>query len=510
MKKIINLLNHRCEDGAVVSINNETAKITFNEGEWPEVKFKWEGNLKGFNCLKFTIKVVGFSSVTTIFHTENSRAICDIAREINHREFPNNCWKEVSWYFREQPGWITPPSPHPFDFDNALAFGLCVEGTKVTEGCSVEIKDLYFSQDKRLDVKDKEEEERFKKFLSTHKAGTLTDKKVLLWANSEKTRSSSIESVIEEFETYKQYAGVNGLIMNMDDRSSPIFTDTFFTPDELNKKIIDRAVELYKKTNWQNFTDNFFLLNIAGMAAKRFMVDGKPKSLDWFDDELFYNHIFPKIRYYCNAVKSINVNICFDTEAYSTEPYDYYFKYKQTGKTFAEYEEKVRQRGKEFAEVINSVYPDAKVLMLIGPWAVGKFSKEEARYGLMPAFYDGICEAKTSVTFIDGYEGGYEFTSYESVLNGLYRCKKCSTLSKCPAKYKKNIKNDFGIWVRPEVMSKEKFADLLVYSLKECHEYVWIYTEDSPVEKSDVKNYVNNACALVDEMRRKKSDFNDD
>ena len=205
MKKIINLLNHRCEDGAVVSINNETAKITFNEGELPEVKFKWEGNLKDFNCLKFTIKVVGFSSVTTIFHTENSRAICDIAREINHREFPNNCWKEVSWYFREQPGWITPPSPNPFDFDNALAFGLCVDGTKVTEECSVEIKDLYFSQDKRLDVKDKEEEERFKKFLSTHKAGTLTDKKVLLWANSEKTRSSSIESVIEEFETYKQY-----------------------------------------------------------------------------------------------------------------------------------------------------------------------------------------------------------------------------------------------------------------------------------------------------------------
>lgn len=506
MKKYIRLADYRCEDGADVTIKDGIAKITFTQGEWPEVKFNWEGDLKGYNCLKFTIKVTGLSTVTTIFYTEKSRAICDIAREINHREFPNNCWKEVTWYFREQPGWITPPSPNPFDFDNATAFGLCVNGKDVTEECSVEIKDLYFTEEKRSESKEKEEKEKFKKFLSSHISGTLTDKKVLLWANSEKTRSSSIESVIEEFETYKKYTGVNGLIMKMDDRSSPIFSDTFFTPDELSTEIIDKAVDLYKNTEWGNFTDNFFIFNITGMAAKRFMVDGKPQSLDWFDDDLFYNHIYPKITYFCNALKSINANICFDNEAYTTEPYDYYFKYRNTDKTFAEYEEKVCQRGKEFAEVVSSAYPNAKVLMLYGPWAVGKLSREEARYGLLPAFYDGICKAKTNVTFIDGYEGGYEFTSYESVLKGLYICNKCSADSKYPTEYKKNVKIDFGIWVRPDVMSEENFAELLVNSLKECNEYVWIYTEDSPVEKVEVESYVNNACALVGEIRKKKND----
>ena len=504
MDKKIDLSNHRCVDGAIVKLFKDYAKITFTKGEWPEVEFTWLGNVKEYNCVKFSIKVVGFKAVTTIFHNKNSRAINDTAREINHREFPNNRWIDVTWYFREQPGWITPPSPDPFDFDNASSLGFCVNGSELKEDCYIEIKNVYFSKQEHVDEKVAADDKLFEEFTASHKRGNLNGKKTLLWANSARLHSSSIESVIKEIEVYRQYSEVNGLIMKMDDNHSPIFTDTFFTPDKLNTDIVDRAIELYKNTDWGNFKDNFFLINITGMAAKRFMVDGTPKPLDWFDDNLFYNHIFPKVAYFCKALKSVGAQICFDTEAYTTEPYDYYYKYKNSGKTFCEYEEKVRQRGREFAETINENYPAAKVLMLYGPWAIGRFEKEEARYGLLPAFFDGLCQAETTVTFIDGCESGYEFTSYNTILRGLYNSKKCYKNSKFPSEYQKKIKADFGIWVRPEIMDKAVFAELLVNSLSECNEYVWIYTEDSPVDNPVVQDYVSNACREAIKKRNER------
>jgi hypothetical protein len=303
---------------------------------------------------------------------------------------------------------------------------------------------------------------------------------------------------------YKKYNNVNGLIMKMDDKRSPIFVDSFFTPGKLDTSIIDRAVDLYNKTDWGNFTDNFFLLTIAGMAGKQYMVDGKTSVLDWFDDDLFYNHVYPKIGYFCRAVKAMGANICFDNEAYSTEPYDYYYKYKKSGRSFKEYEDKVCQRGKELAEIICSNYPKAKVLLLYGPWATGRLRKEEARYGLLPAFFDGLCEADTDLTLIDGYEGGYEFTTHESVLKGLYTSKKCYKYSKDPLKYQEKIKNDFGIWVRPNVMTKESFSKLLVDSLKECDEYVWVYTEDWPIDNDKTMEYMITASSIVGEERIKE------
>lgn len=509
MNKMLNLENYKCTDGAVVKIDKQRAIITYDKGEWPEVEFMFTNDLKEFDCISFQIKVVEFKTVTTIFHNKQGRAISDTAKLTNRREFPNGSWEEVVWCFREQPGWITPPSPKPFDFDNSVSIGFCVDGNEVNQNSYIEIKDLVLYKKANNDEKIVEETNEFNRFIANHRGGCLKNKKVLLWASSKTTSNtpmgwSSIDSVNYMLDTYKKYKNVNGLIMKMDDKRSPIFVDTFFTPGNLDTDIIDRAVKLYKKIDWGNFTDNFFLFTIAGMAARQYMIDGKPTALDWFDDDLFYNHIFPKIAYLCKAIKEMGANICFDNEAYSTEPYDYYYKYKNTGKSFEEYEEKVCQRGKEFADVICSNYPKAKILLLFGPWATGKLRKEEARYGLLPAFFDGLCKADTDLTIIDGYEGGYEFTTHESVLKGLYFSKKCYKDSRYPLEYQKKIKTDFGIWVRPNVMSKESFSNLLVDSLKECNEYVWVYTEDWPIDNEKVFDYIIDAGVKVEEERKKE------
>lgn len=498
----------KCSDGAKVINNNDVLMCTCTVGDWPEVEVLLDGDIVGYNCVKFSLKLVKFSNLTLILHNKDGRAIVNVGELIKHREVPNDAWQEVVWNFRENPGWITPPSPNPFDFDNVLSIGFCVKGDSATKDSCFEIKNIVFCKEATMDEEIVNENRFFNEFILNHKKGTLNNKKVILWASTKATSKTrmgwtSIKSVIQMFDVYKQYKNANGLIMKIEDDNNrrPVFVDSFFNPVELDTAVIDEAIDIYKKIDWGNFTDNFFLMTICGIHAPQFRINGKQATLDWFDDDLFYNHIYPKVEYFCKALRSIGAHICFDNEAYDTEPYDYYFKYKNNGRSFAEYEEKVRQRGKEFAKVVSASYPNAKVMMLFGPWVIGQMPREEARYGLLLAFYDGLCEAKTNLTLIDACESGYEFTSYESILKGLYDSKKCYKTSKYAEIYKEKIKTDFGIWVRPDIMSKEAFSDLLLNSLTECNEFVWVYTENSPLDDDRVFDYINTACENVDKQK---------
>ena len=83
----------------------------------------------------------------------------------------------------------------------------------------------------------------------------------------------------------------------------------------------------------------------------------------------------------------------------------------------------------------------------------------------------------------------------------MYDSKKCYKTSKYAEIYKEKIKTDFGIWVRPDIMSKEAFSDLLLNSLTECNEFVWVYTENSPLDDDRVFDYINTACETVDKQK---------
>lgn len=500
MVKKLDLKKYKISDGAIVSHCEDYVNVKCGVGEWPEIEFLIDENIQAYNSVKFLLKVVEYSNVSLILHNKEGRAIIGAAELLNQREFPNSKWVEVVWKFREKSGWITPPSPNSFDFDNVLSIGFCIKASRAKEKSCFEVKDLVFSKEIQIDESMREDNKLFSEFVSNRKQGSLKNKKAVIWASTKATSKTSmgwtsIDSVVSMLDTYKKYKNANGLIMKMEDNDNrkPVFVDSFFNPVELDTTVIDSAIELYKKTDWGNFTDNFFLMTICGIHAPQFRVNGRQNTLDWFDDDLFYNYVYPKIAYFCRALKSIGAHICFDNEAYDTEPYDYYYNYKNKGRSFTEYEQKVRQRGREFAETVCANYPKAKVMMLYGPWVVKISNREEDRYGLLPAFYDGLCEAETDLTFIDACESGYEFTSRISILRGLYDSKNCYKKSKYPKEYQKKIKTDFGIWVRPNVLSKDAFSDLLVNSLRECNEYVWIYTENFPLDDEDVFDYVNTA-----------------
>ncbi len=482
MEKRLDIKKFTCLDGAEMAINGEELYLSFQKGDWPEIKYALPNGLQGLNSINFDVKIKKATSLSCILYSGKRRAICDVSTMINQREFPNGEWVNVTWYFREKPDWITPPAFARFDFDKISAFSFCANGKNV--GSMYQLKNITFSDKTIAQVDDS----KFVKFLTEHKKGSLKDKKALIWANGRGDSPCTVQGVIERFCYYEKLKGFDGIIMEIAPTPECAFRDTVFTPENIDEAALNASIQAYKSFDWKQYQHNFIRLDIVGMGRFK-NVDGSSRVLDWFDDELFYNVIYPKLTRFAKALKEMNVSLLFDNEAYTTEPYDYYYKYKASGRSFAEYEEKVRQRGREFAEVFAKAYPCAVIMMLYSNWVL-RLKKEEDRYGLLPAFIDGMCEANTSLTLIDGYERGYGFSDYESVVKGVYDCTNQTPLaSSVPESYKKNMHYGFGVWLRTDFFTKEEFATLSLNALRETEEYVWFYTECSPIEREDVQEY---------------------
>ena len=479
-----------CSDGAQLLENNgENCVISFPSGEWPEADFAIEGGTKGCYSIRFDIKVTNMPTLLAILHAGGRRAILDVAALSGHRELPQGEWTSIAWYFRKDPGWITPPSNDAFAFDDGSAFGLCVNG-QLYAGSRIEVKNVVLSEEDRV-----EDDSEYRAFREAYRPGNLKNKKVVMWPYTGTDESCTVEYVSKHLEDYREFKELDGLVMDL---ASGVIRDCFYTHDVIEDGVFERIKESYLQADWGNLKHNFVRFDIVGMNKETYP-DGSPKELDWFDDDLFDNYAYPKLARFFDMMREMGASLCFDNEAYYTEPYDYYYKYKKTGRSFAEYEAKVRQRGREFTELIEKHYPGATLMMLYGPWAAGL--GEEGRYALLPAFYDGICEAKTTLNIIDGYEGGYDFADHESVIRGRFDCLNVAKNSKDPERYREVIRCGFGIWLRTYVLSDEGFAELLTNSLSESDEYVWIYTENSPVNREDVKKRL---LVAFDELGKKR------
>ena len=467
-----------CEDGGQGEYVNGVLHFFITGGAWPTLRFSLP-NMQKYNSVSFSVKMTNVPSVSTVIHSKGRRAICGLREIIKKREFCQGEWKQITWHYRKRPGWVT-PSLEPFDFDGADAFDFTLDGRYSAGECW--IKDVVFSEEDVLEQQDAE----FEIFLKDHQQkDTLKGKKALIWANSTANDGCSVQSTIDKFEYYKDLTGFDGLIMEItgEPKSDP-FRDTIFTGEDLNEEIFQKAIDAYKAHDWQHFKDNFIRMDIVGIARFK-NEDGSKRVLDWFDDDLFYGKIYPKLARFIRALKEIGVSLAFDNEAYNDNPYDYYYKYKPSGKTFKEYEKQVRLRGKEIAETISREYPNATVLLLFGNWVVN-LPKDEDRYGLLPALLDGMCEANTSLKLIDGYEKGYDFTDYESVVKGVFECEKLTVKqSDIPELYSKTMHYGFGYWVR----TSQEFRKASLYPLFGTQEYVWYYTEVTPVDREDVHEY---------------------
>jgi hypothetical protein len=247
-----------------------------------------------------------------------------------------------------------------------------------------------------------------------------------------------------------------------------------FQVEEFREAIAD-----LKAAKWRTFTDNFLpaILSPAQSAT----------GLNWFDDERWrivaQNFgVLARI-----AAEGGAKGLLFDPEDYNYALFKYLDQRQQVDKPFEDYAQVARQRGRQVMTAIAAHIPQAILLSLYGytlPMSELRRggSLNEARYGLLPAFYDGLLEAMPSgARLIDGYESAYGFKERRQFLEGYREVhQQAVTLSAVPELYRKQVKAGFGLWLdnggKPGYFKPMEFQRAVSFALEISDEYVWIYS----------------------------------
>ena len=262
-----------------------------------------------------------------------------------------------------------------------------------------------------------------------------------------------------------------------------IFTRKKLQPAEYEHAIID-----LKATKFQRFTDNFIQL----LAL--------PGDIDWFDPE--WGSVAHNAAAFARIAKLGGCKgIMFDPEIYSHPFWTYknFTDEKKAAHSFQDYEKIVRQRGREFIRAINKEFPDITLLCLYGyclPYVesvfIGGGKLDNTNYALLPAFYDGICDAATPGTvLIDGHEYSYGYKTRKEFDEGYSRVFESLEVAANPKVARKHLKAGHGIWAdnnsgeigwHPEDFSKNYFTPQqlrtsLNLALESTDKYVWIYSQ---------------------------------
>ena len=501
----------------IESVSPDILKITYSDrGTWPEARCALpEKGISQYDALLGEIRFTGevpaqgtaFIFYTAPYRTAKGelvparRLIANFDQILQLRPVPADRWLTFEWNYKKLRAWATPAHVEPFNFNEVYAIGISCSKRKTF--MNLEIRNIRL--EKKQNMKNEAEFERFKK---NHKPGTLKNKKLVMWAYAKAGRqTNSVADTVAHLSEYKKISGIDGISMDITHASTPgeksaSFRDRIFTEEPWSpawQAHLDKAVKLVKNADWGHLRHNFFRLDIVGQGTFK-NPDGTPKTLDWFDDALWKN-ILRKVTKFAEAAQKANCNIMFDNESYSTKPYDYAMRYKNTGRSFAEYEKKVRQRGREVAEAFAAGHPHATVIFMFAPWVLD-FEKEQDIYGLLPAFLDGMCEADTSLKLIDGYERGYGFTDRESVLRGLFdQCSRGPARSLSPERYRQKMNVGFGIWIQFRGLQPEPFAKMALEALRECKEYVWLYTEKAPLDNAMTRTYLQEISKMRESGR---------
>ncbi len=187
----------------------------------------------------------------------------------------------------------------------------------------------------------------------------------------------------------------------------------------------------------------------------------------------------------------------FDVEDYGTNMFRYARHPRAKEKTFGEFRAKVRERGRDLVRAIDAEFPEITLLLSVA-YSVAYITedekdREDATYGLLPDFLDGILEACDPRTrLIDGWEQAYPYRkaaefeeAYRTIVETGPR------RSAVPEKYRAHVTAAFGIWMDYDwrkkgwstsdpwknYFSPPAFEESVRAALRRSDRYVWIYTE---------------------------------
>jgi hypothetical protein len=149
------------------------------------------------------------------------------------------------------------------------------------------------------------------------------------------------------------------------------------------------------------------------------------------------------------------------------------------------------------------IYPNITVLLTSAHSVVvgeGLFRQalKKAKYGLLPAFIDGMLEMSEKATVIDIFELSYGYKTHRQFSQARRKIKvEATKLSLAPQLYRMKMKAGFGLWLayggkwNCEQVMKNYFTPLdfehaLHYALRNSDGYVWIYFGEIQLLKGDV------------------------
>ena len=285
---------------------------------------------------------------------------------------------------------------------------------------------------------------------------------------------------------------------------------------------IRAELDVLSAIEWETFTDNFLML----YAANRW-------DMDFFNDN-HWQAITNNLALISIMVKAGRcVGVCFDTEPYGKNPWNYPGDYGP--RSFDEVESQVRKRGAQFMTALQSSTPDIKILSFfqlaqydtildepdqnirdqyqltqititkvkklfpqiqISEKVINQFVAP-GHYSLLPAFFNGMLEAASSgVTLIDGNELSYWYENSEDYYRGYHmmkqRCQSLVSLDLRP-KYSTQMQAGMALYVDDVLALKAEnkstasfltteeklkfFEHNTYYALTTTDEYVWLYSE---------------------------------
>lgn len=179
--------------------------------------------------------------------------------------------------------------------------------------------------------------------------------------------------------------------------------DTPWGTVQYTRAQFDAEVELLRSIPFSRLTDNFQMFNV------------RTGGVDWFDDQAFAL-IVGNARVAAEVVRDAGLRgLFFDVEQYDEPVWSY--PDAGDGVGFADYEAQAHRRGVEFMTAILEVVPDITIIATVSFSEVFRSvclagtPIEDERYRLLPAFLDGMAEARaiarSPALIVDGFLGSY-------------------------------------------------------------------------------------------------------
>jgi len=260
-----------------------------------------------------------------------------------------------------------------------------------------------------------------------------------------------------------------------------------FRVEEFREAIAD-----LRAAKWRRFTDNFLPVALSN--------SGPASGLNWFD-EARWRAITENFGVVAQIAAAGGIKgLILDPEHYGYTLFRHADQRQQVDRPFADYAKVARKRGRDVMAAVAAHLPRAVLLSFYAytlPLSELESAKplEDALYGLLPAFYDGLLEAMPAgASLIDGYETAYAFKEQRQFLDGYRRIHEGAIkLSSLPDRYRAQVKAGFGLRLdhegKLEHFTPPEFRQAVATALRVSDGYVWIYSEGPrffPVSKVEL------------------------